>query len=1007
EQAIHWDALGDDNDFTIEYSTNNGAGWNLIDVVDGASRVYVWKVPAALSGTCYVRLTRNGVSAQNEVPFTIMDIPTNLDVLRACPDSIRIKWDPVDGATAYDVFLLGEKYMDSLGTTTGLIFDFPTTDGDPTLDHWYSVRAVGDLGLRSRRANAVLYNEGEYACGFNTDVSLSSLITPDVSLFSGCELFESVVEIIVINGGSQPVSDIQVGYQVNNQPAITATLPITLEPDDYYTYVFDEPLSISDDGLLNLKVWSSVSDDEFAVNDTLYHEIISVVYPVDGASVDFAEDFEGAIPPAYWSIINPDEEVTWEVATVPGITGMDTRAMSINNFLISTIEKEDILVSVPIDLSDLNLTNPVLFFDLAYALYNLNSYYDALRVDLYTDCGEQLEGTIYFKEGAELATVPLQNNVFQPAGANDWRTELVNLKDYLGTTITLQFVYIGGPGNHLYLDNIEVLQVNTDIALSSLVSPNVDQITNCGTYSTDVEVLVTNGGSQTISDIEVSYQVNNLPVVSATLPIALDPGQQYAYTFDNPLTLAEGGLINFKAWSSVSDDEWSGNDTVHLEIDAVIYPGTGEPLDYTEDFEGNALPAYWKILNPDDAITWEMANVIGSTGTLTTALSLNNYFYNNGGAEDYLISVPIDLTSAGLTNPFLAFDLAYTFLSTINIYQYDALRIDLYSDCGEQFEEIIYYKEEYELATVPPIGVQYQPNNAEDWRTELVDLSDYLGTTITLHFVNITESGNDLFLDNIRVFQFDPPTAGYSISNEEICENTPAIFQSTSTGFFSTHNWDFGAGAVPALATGPGPHIVTYTMPGSSNVSLTVTNVVGTATESGTIEVVEPPIPDFSFAADDQGNVVFTDLSTNGTSYSWDFGDGTGTSPDQNPSYTYTENGDYTVTLSVTNDCGTETTTQTVSIFINGLRDLDPSVLTTLLPNPTHGQTTLQIEGLQAGDVQLQLMDVVGRSLSVVESQNVSGIFQHTFDLKNHAAGLYFIQVQTPQGNRVLKLVVQ
>lgn len=43
-------------------------------------------------------------------------------------------------------------------------------------------------------------------------------------------------------------------------------------------------------------------------------------------------------------------------------------------------------------------------------------------------------------------------------------------------------------------------------------------------------------------------------------------------------------------------------------------------------------------------------------------------------------------------------------------------------------------------------------------------------------------------------------------------------------------------------------------------------------------------------------------------SYAWDFGDGSGTSSDQNPKYTYAAAGEYTVTLTVTDDLGAETT---------------------------------------------------------------------------------------------------
>ncbi|HII98393.1 MAG TPA: PKD domain-containing protein [Methanoregula sp.] len=68
--------------------------------------------------------------------------------------------------------------------------------------------------------------------------------------------------------------------------------------------------------------------------------------------------------------------------------------------------------------------------------------------------------------------------------------------------------------------------------------------------------------------------------------------------------------------------------------------------------------------------------------------------------------------------------------------------------------------------------------------------------------------------------------------------------------------------------------------------------------------------------------VQFSDTSQDATSWSWDFGDGSPLSTDQNPSHTYTAAGSYAVTLTASNDFGASTATEpayvTVGAFVPG-----------------------------------------------------------------------------------------
>ncbi len=84
-----------------------------------------------------------------------------------------------------------------------------------------------------------------------------------------------------------------------------------------------------------------------------------------------------------------------------------------------------------------------------------------------------------------------------------------------------------------------------------------------------------------------------------------------------------------------------------------------------------------------------------------------------------------------------------------------------------------------------------------------------------------------------------PPTAGFTVSPNAICEGQAVTFTSTSTGA-SSYAWTF-TGGTPATATGVGPHVVTYATAGAYNASLTVTNPFGSDTDTQTNAVLVAP----------------------------------------------------------------------------------------------------------------------------------------------------------------------
>ncbi|MEM9820314.1 MAG: T9SS type A sorting domain-containing protein [Bacteroidota bacterium] len=127
-------------------------------------------------------------------------------------------------------------------------------------------------------------------------------------------------------------------------------------------------------------------------------------------------------------------------------------------------------------------------------------------------------------------------------------------------------------------------------------------------------------------------------------------------------------------------------------------------------------------------------------------------------------------------------------------------------------------------------------------------------------------------------------------------------FEGMAPYTFDIGNGSVSNGTFPNLAEG------TYVV--------TVTDNIGC---TNTIEVMIDNVGDPTNAAfvfqENEGVVDFTNSSTNGQTYFWDFGDGNSSS-EEHPSHEYLLDGDYTVCLTSTNECGDDLFCTLVSIVL-------------------------------------------------------------------------------------------
>lgn len=214
---------------------------------------------------------------------------------------------------------------------------------------------------------------------------------------------------------------------------------------------------------------------------------------------------------------------------------------------------------------------------------------------------------------------------------------------------------------------------------------------------------------------------------------------------------------------------------------------------------------------------------------------------------------------------------------------------------------------------------------SEDTAQKTISIYHDGGDTLNRGDFKIYVDGND------RTTKFGDP-ATWSIGQtltfryEEYSSDPPGLVQIVYTGGSGATvlaSSDFGFNPSGTLTTGP----------------------TGSATSTPTGTTTTPvPGPVANFTASPLTGIApltvqFTDHSTNSpTSWSWNFGDGdTTNSTKQNPVHTYANPGNYTVSLTVANGVGSNTSTRTNYITVNPLPSAD------FTGTPTAGPAPLQV----------------------------------------------------------------
>ena len=461
-----------------------------------------------------------------------------------------------------------------------LLLDLPSTDGDfITYTKMFTVAEDGKIYLGFHaKSDAWSYQVTLRNVKLTTSEGKDLQAMSVSSIKSGYNLGSAPVKLSIYNNGVADVSNFQVAYQINENPAVTETVNATIKAGESYEYTFSTQADFTQPGTYDIKAWTALEGDELANNN----ECSTSVQHCKISAVPYSTSFEPEDNTADIIFLDLNEDPADDKNGDWGITTDDgwfsnfarTGSNSLCYFYSKNHPGDDWAFMPAVHMTTGYYAVKFWYSGMDGYPEKMKLYYGELTEGQQSPTPESMTQTVVDLPNIDTSSYVESANVIHIEKEGDY--------------IFGFYCYSDANQNTLAVDDFSITpieNIESDLAVS-LIFPTTDYLIK-GTSSTQIAFSITNNGIEAMENTAITVSIDGNQV--STDNIATIAAQE-TKQFLTPEVLAdlESGNHTLKVEIINAGDQVASNNAADLEFKlvenaTVIYDfETDEELEYGE-----------------------------------------------------------------------------------------------------------------------------------------------------------------------------------------------------------------------------------------------------------------------------------------------------------------------------------------------------------------------------------------------------------------------------------------